>query len=295
MQLLWIFYILLRFAFADDFTMCQSRDEFQTLSHGAMKLIEICNLYQAEGFNYSEVNSSELLFTQRGQTNNFNNFNQLRIRRSKAPNCDLDLYKSKRGGHLPCDADMKWVCSKNFKISVCVDTEILVDAEGRPRGNMSRNECEAICKARGKRLLTNDEWLTACNGTDYRKCPVSEFGMQGRYAREELAKVPGSSCYSADPKRRQEVLDSGACMSSPELTRLMPKIGPECVSEAGVIGCVGSLGQWVSTPAAGGKNGMFNGGFFGQKYSSVAYTTVAHGPNYSDYSIGCRCGANTNP
>ncbi|MBL8836480.1 MAG: hypothetical protein JNL66_09550, partial [Alphaproteobacteria bacterium] len=67
-----------------------------------------------------------------------------------------------------------------------------------------------------------------------------------------------------------------------------------CVSSHGVRNMVGVLGQWVSdtypSPSGSGARGQFNGGLYPQPQSSCNYTTIAHPTDYTDYSIGCRCG-----
>lgn len=54
---------------------------------------------------------------------------------------------------------------------------------------------------------------------------------------------------------------------------------------------VGNVGEWVSDLSEDAQHtyGRFNGGLFPQPKSSCSYATVAHAPEYRDYSIGCRC------
>ena len=89
----------------------------------------------------------------------------------------------------------------------------------------------------------------------------------------------------------------GACLSDLKLNDLglglaRNKEFKDCVSRFGAKHMIGNLGEWVSDlhKYKGETRGRFNGGLYPQKKSSCRYTTIAHGPRYRDYSIGCRCG-----
>jgi len=212
-------------------------------------------------------------------TNNTNAFDWKQTQPGAAPaDCDPERFL-KEYGQQPCPQDTLWVCSRYFGVSVCADKDLAVNKEGLPAGNFSRDTCAAYCAQQGKRILSNNEWLVACTGTPLEPC----LNYSGEWPPGYFAKKPGHPC-------AQYGAGSTQCMSNPQLTRLMPAIDPGCRSEAGLSGCVGTLGQWVSGNVAGTARGRFNGGLFPQPASSVIYTTTAHSPAYSDYSIGCRCG-----
>lgn len=229
--------------------------------------------------NYQEVTTTEIGPRSSLKTNNSNSFNPSLISKNSQAHFDCDLESFRKNmGRLPCPGDMQWVCSKSFKTSVCMDRDLVQNPDGKPMANLNRKQCEDICRKQGKRLLTNNEWLVGCTGTPIEPC----LNYRGTWPPGHFSKVPNHVC-------QKHSTTSSQCMTSPDLTGLMPEISAECRSEAGVRGCVGTLGQWVSDQLNNG-NGRFNGGLFPQKASSVIYSTVAHGPGYSDYSIGCRCG-----
>lgn len=212
-------------------------------------------------------------------TNNANRFDWKLVHPGQAPaDCDPARYEAQYG-RKPCPPDMAWVCSRKYGISVCADRALAAGDDGLPAGNHSRSTCENFCRAKGRRLLTNNEWLVACTGTPHGAC----LNYGGAWPPAHFAKDPFHPCAT-------QGTGSAACMSDPRLTRLLPPADAGCVSEAGVTGCVGTLGQWVSGNVPGTPRGRFNGGLFPQKASSVLYTTTAHSPGYSDYSTGCRCG-----
>lgn len=215
-------------------------------------------------------------------TNNTNRFDSSLARPGQAASdCRPARYEAERG-RPPCPSDMAWVCSRKYGASFCADRELAAGQAGLPAGNFSRSSCEDFCRARGRRLLTNNEWLVACTGTPAEVCLI----YSGEWPPAHFAKTPRHPCAA-------QGTGSAGCMSDARLTWLMPPTPGGCVSEAGVRGCVGTLGQWVSDDVPGTRRGRFNGGLFPQRASSVLYTTTAHSPAYSDYSIGCRCGSDT--
>jgi hypothetical protein len=249
-----------------------------------IRILLLAALFAALALNappaYAEVLSREIGPRSQLDTNNTNRFNPGQGQQEAHAGCDAAAFQSQYGAP-PCPRDMTWVCSRHFGISVCVDTELKKDGSGLPRGNFSRTTCAAACEAEGKRLPRNNEWLVACTGTPIAPC----LNYRGEWPPGHFARIQGHPCSTYGT-------GSGRCMSDPALTRLMPPVAEACVSEAGVSGCVGTLGQWVheiGTNSSGNRRGRFNGGLFPQPASSVIYTTTAHGPDYSDYSIGCRC------
>ena len=86
-------------------------------------------------------------------------------------------------------------------------------------------------------------------------------------------------------------------MNDPALNRLPKSLTrnkgySKCVSNYGIYNMVGNLGEWVEGVWKNKKReqvARFNGGLYPQRKSSCSYTTIAHGPDYMDYSTGCRC------
>lgn len=227
--------------------------------------------------DYKEVVSTTIGPRNERGTNNSNSLDRSAPGRIHS-NCDVTLFQQQYG-RPPCANDMQWVCSRHFQISFCLDRDLGSGADGRPLGNLSRNSCATFCASQNKRLPTNNEWLVGCNATPFAKC----LNYKGSWPPGHFAKIQGHPC-------QVHGATSPQCMTHPDLTKQLPTRDPQCVSEALVNSCVGTLGQWVSdSPNGNAARGKFNGGLFPQPASSVVYTTTAHGPGYSDYSIGCRC------
>jgi hypothetical protein len=192
-------------------------------------------------------------------------------------NCDLIKYQ-KKFNQPPCENDMVWVCSDEYKVNFCIDKDLMKDALGNPAGNFSRESCEQACRLQGRELPTNNEWLVAANGTRFENCdikklhPCAKEGFSQECLQKNFNHIPGS------------------------VQR------PRCVSARGVRDMVGVYGSWVAETHDGSgwrrarkfnepplRQGFFNGGLWPQLASTVFYQTKAHLRSYSDYSIGCRC------
>ena len=207
--------------------------------------------------------------------------------------------KYKRGRGSRCPRDMVFVYSRQKRIKVCVDKYELSYAGRRPisrvkpLGYRSQISCMRHCRKRKKRLLNNREWLIACEGTRPRFCNIYRSHPIIRKVKSKRAWIyRGVNCKKG--KRRW----SKHCMSDPSLNRFPQGLATnkgfsKCVSKYGVYNMVGNLGEWVAGSWLNKKKermARFNGGLYPQRKSSCTYSTVAHGPAYRDYSIGCRCG-----
>ena len=203
--------------------------------------------------------------------------------------------------HLPfddgCPSEMVLVDSPDEGIRVCVDRfEYTVGdpddfPSSYPVSNLNYYQCRALCQRYGYRLLKHREWLEACRGTNPLQCnvfrdhPILRLKMrpQAWRFRGRNCKAPGNMW--------------GGCMQDPKINRQRGSLArnhqfPGCVSQYGVFHMVGNLGEWVDNNRWRRNRyvGQFNGGLYPQPLSTCFYRTVAHGPRYRDYSIGCRCG-----
>ena len=64
-----------------------------------------------------------------------------------------------------CPADMKPVNN------VCVDIEES-SVGGKVLNDINYYQCQDFCSSQGKRMLTNQEWLSACEGTPRDECNI---------------------------------------------------------------------------------------------------------------------------
>lgn len=200
-----------------------------------------------------------------------------------------------------CPEDMALVQNPEKKIRVCVaiyeHTFIPNEDEDddpdpyKPAGYMNYHSCKKICQSEGGRLLNREEWEEACSQTPPDQCnKFREHPLLKLAAREEAWYYRGQNCKM--PKNLW-----GDCMNDPKINKLPKGLAtnrdfPDCISKYGIRHMIGNLGEWVEGNyfKNGVLMGQFNGGLYPQPRSSCSYKTIAHGPSYKDYSIGCRCG-----
>jgi hypothetical protein len=152
-----------------------------------------------------------------------------------------------------------------------------------PQAYISRNESEAACRAAGKRLCREEEWVHACEGKNPTTFPYGDDRRSG-YCNDQ-GKAPLSRLYADNPHTYEP-------MNDPRLNQLsntVAKTGTfaHCKSSFGAFDMVGNVHEWVEDP-----QGTFLGGYYLDTTlngDGCHYKTVAHDAVYHDYSTGFRC------
>lgn len=167
-----------------------------------------------------------------------------------------------------------------------------VSVKGRvPQGYISRDEAEAACENAGKRLCSNDEWVSACKGKNPTKYPYGDDHEDGYCNDAGVSsfnllygpggnKPPEASAYTRenmnDPRLNQQ---AGTVAASGKFSK--------CKNGFGAFDMVGNLHEWTSDPG-----GTFRGGYYLDTHingDGCDYRTTAHDHQYHDYSTGFRC------
>ncbi len=159
-----------------------------------------------------------------------------------------------------------------------------------PQAHISRDQAEAACMNAGKRLCTDDEWITACKGKSPTTYPYGDEYKKG------ACNDRGISSFNfyygvAGAEAPKETYNWGN-MNDPRLNQLkgtLAKTGAhkKCRSGVGAFDMVGNLHEWTANP-----KGTFRGGYYldtHQHGDGCDYKTTAHKPTYHDYSTGFRC------
>lgn len=160
-----------------------------------------------------------------------------------------------------------------------------------PQAHVSRHEAEAACKAAGKRLCTETEWVSACEGKDPTSYPYGPDRRAGLCNDDGVAPVPklhgelGEAAYASYSAMNDARLN--------QQPKTLAKTGSHgrCKSSYGVYDMVGNVHEWTSGEAGGGR-GVFRGGYYldvEKNGAGCRYRTDAHDPGYRDYSTGFRC------
>jgi hypothetical protein len=155
-----------------------------------------------------------------------------------------------------------------------------------PQGYVSEVEASAACKASGKRLCAEDEWVAACRGERKTRFPYGDARKSGWCnddGKSPLVRLYGSAgvrAFGEEP------------MNDPRLNQMPDTVArcgayERCTNDLGVFDMVGNLHEWVDDPG-----GTFRGGYYldtRRNGDGCDYRTTAHGAAYKDYSTGFRC------
>jgi hypothetical protein len=157
-----------------------------------------------------------------------------------------------------------------------------------PQGYLSYFSAKKACTNAGKRLCSEKEWVTACEGERGLKYPYGErykvFACNVfRPYHPGFALHQNSSIGHLDPRLNLVIEDN-----EDPLLRLSGAT-PSCRSHWGadaVEDMVGNVDEWVE----GEKRAVFVGGFYSRSTTNGCEARVdSHAAAYFDYSLGTRC------
>ncbi len=170
-------------------------------------------------------------------------------------------------------------------ISVCMDRYEWPNRAGKTPQVMVRFiEAEELCAAAGKRLCSEFEWETACEGPETRPWPYG-FSYDPKVCNTAKPYLPVSEAKlnSREKKVRQtetwrvwQGAPSGAF--------------PACISSHGVVDLVGNVEEWVKTDRPEWPyRSSLKGGFWAKPGAACRGTNDSHGPSFRFYEVGFRC------
>jgi hypothetical protein len=165
-----------------------------------------------------------------------------------------------------------------------IDTfEAAVDRQGRAVSlpgvmpayaswNMARKACEKA----GKRLCTEEEWVTACTGV-----PAVDNNGNGHFTDDDIEgwMFPygpyylGGRCHDSDSKEEGDIDVTGAY--------------PGCISAQGAYDLTGNLSEWAVS--ATGAPVLLGGHFYLGPKSSCLFAVNGLGPGVRNEVTGFRC------
>ncbi len=168
-------------------------------------------------------------------------------------------------------------------VRVCMDQFEAPNKRGaKPFVMKSYKSANAYCKARNKRMCSEQEWETACEGpevlplaygwavdkkicnSDKKWMPVDwdKFGAEGDAA-------------DAEARRLWQGTPSGRF--------------PGCVSPFGIYDMMGNVEEWVTSRKHRRFPGSLMGGFWAKPWTGCRGTNDAHEPGFVFYETGFRC------
>ncbi len=156
-----------------------------------------------------------------------------------------------------------------------------------PQGYLTFYLARAACENAGKRLCTEDEWVTACRG---HRGQVHPYGASYREAACNVHRVQhpafvlhaNTSAGHTDP--RLNLLVEGATDPLLRPTGATATCRSAWGDDA-VFDMVGNLDEWIAD-----EGGVFVGGFYARATTRGCDARISsHAPTYYDYSLGARC------
>jgi Sulfatase-modifying factor enzyme 1 len=145
------------------------------------------------------------------------------------------------------------------------------------------HEAAALCKERGERLCTEDEWTFACEGeealpfaTGYLRDPSTcVLDRPWRFVHEEVL----AERTSARALRAIDELWQGEASGA----------YPRCRSPFGVYDTIGNVDEWTRSTQKSGLRSILKGGYWGPVRTWCRATTRVHDEDFYFYQIGFRC------
>jgi formylglycine-generating enzyme required for sulfatase activity len=175
--------------------------------------------------------------------------------------------------------------SRVTRVRTCMDRYEWPNERGKqPAVMMSFVEAERLCAGAGKRLCTEFEWETACEGPETLPFPYGQ-------------RVDDAACNTAKPYRpvsEAKLASRDARVREAETRRLWQGepsgAYPRCVSRSGAIDLVGNVEEWVQTSRPEWPfRSALKGGYWSKRWAGCRGTNDSHGPEFRFYEVGLRC------
>ena len=214
---------------------------------------------------------------------------------AEPPSAMLDLRKpptmtdAKPGGDLTtppgaCPAD-----TVAFS-AYCMDRYEAPNEEGTlPFYFQTAPDGEAWCGARGKRLCTEAEWVSACEGPSGFEYPYGNTYVAHACNDDKTWKSPSWATLGTYPAPAAQAEADRLYQGDPSGSRTM------CLSDAGVADLTGNVAEWVKRSFPHAKNydyvvkGCYWSGCYMDTTPDCHFVNSAHPPGFRSYEFGFRC------
>jgi formylglycine-generating enzyme required for sulfatase activity len=184
----------------------------------------------------------------------------------------------------PCPGDMALVAG------FCIDRfEAPNTAGALPLVMQSAVSAAAWCEERGKRLCTEDEWDTACQGLEASVYPYGDTHEAGRCNDGKTWIQPDEDALASWPSEEAQAEVDALYQAAPSGSL------PGCVSSYGVYDLTGNVEEWVVRTRYHVNEyphvlkGCYWSGCFGGAKPRCESTNPAHGDGFRFYETSFRC------
>jgi len=161
----------------------------------------------------------------------------------------------------------------------CIDRYEAPNRRGaKPLVMQSANDAAAWCTAHRKRLCTEDEWISACEGDGHRTYPYGNDRIEGRCNDDMAWKTVDESTLAKWPAAEAQAHAKDLYQALPSGSKR------KCSSRAGVKDLTGNVEEWVvrTREHANGWPYILAGGYWSGCYGggkpTCRSTNSAHGP-----------------
>jgi sulfatase modifying factor 1 len=178
--------------------------------------------------------------------------------------------------------------AERVPLDFCIDEYEYPNRLGaKPPVMLNFFEASGLCAAEHKRLCTESEWVTACEGPEEKPFPYGyerskkQCNFDNRWVDPHLELV-----YAKDPElQRAELARLDRSVPSGQM--------PGCVSDFGVHDLTGNVDEWTRAdherPKEHAKFSALKGGAWGHVRNACRPVTTSHAPEFRYYFIGFRC------
>jgi sulfatase modifying factor 1 len=172
----------------------------------------------------------------------------------------------------------------------CIDRYEAPNRRGaRPLVMQSAHDANEWCSAHKKRMCTEDEWISACEGEEHRPYPYGRERVDGRCNDDKPWRSVDEAMLAKWPAPE-------AKLQAKELYQATPSGAKrKCVSSEGVRDMTGNVEEWVVRTRDHANDwptiliGCYWSGCYGGGKPTCHSTNNAHGPDFRFYETGFRC------
>ncbi len=180
---------------------------------------------------------------------------------------------------------------RSTPVAACMDELEWPNQRGTEPEVMVRfTEAESACRSVGKRLCTEFEWETACEGPEVLAFPYGNVHQPEACNNAKVYRpYSGRALESKDQSVREKEVRR-LFQGEPTGSR------PRGVSSFGIADLVGNAEEWVKTSRPEWPHpSSLKGGYWSKPWSGCRGTNDSHGPLFRFYETGFRCCAEPIP
>lgn len=173
----------------------------------------------------------------------------------------------------------------------CIDRYEAPNIPGaKPLVMQTADEAEAYCERHKKRLCTEDEWISACEGGERRAYPYGGDHEEARCNDDKVWRQVNEAVLARWPSSEAKAHNDSLYQAARSGTK------KRCVSRYGVYDLTGNVEEWVRRTRAGHSHdyahilkGCYWAGCYGGGKPTCLSSNAAHGPGFRFYETGFRC------